>query len=149
MDLTTPALLFPAISLLLLAYTNRFLTLAQVIRQLHGSADPAAAVVRRQIQGLKRRVVLIKYMQSVSVLSFLLCSLSMLALFAGSQTIGTWLFAASMLTLAASLILSLVEVLISTEALSVVLEDLEQRSAPPAIGTPPEADELGPGAGRT
>ena len=56
MDLTTPALLFPAISLLLLAYTNRFLTLAQVIRQLHALPDRRAPVVQRQVAGLKRRI---------------------------------------------------------------------------------------------
>ncbi|MCB1907235.1 MAG: DUF2721 domain-containing protein [Rhodocyclaceae bacterium] len=148
MDITTPALLFPAISLLLLAYTNRFLTLAQVIRQLHGLPDPRIDVVRRQIPGLKRRVRLIKYMQSVAVASFLLCCLSMLALFGGSQSAGRWLFAASMLSLAASLVMSLFEVLISTNALSVVLEDLEgggsltARTAQPGNGS-------GPAAGRT
>ena len=72
MDLTTPALLFPAISLLLLAYTNRFLTLAQVIRQLHASPGRNTALVMRQIPGLKRRIVLIQYRQSFGVLSFLL-----------------------------------------------------------------------------
>ncbi|MCP5237605.1 MAG: DUF2721 domain-containing protein [Zoogloeaceae bacterium] len=149
MDITTPALLFPAISLLLLAYTNRFLTLAQVIRQLHGLPDPRIDVVRRQIPGLKRRVRLIKYMQSVAVASFLLCCLSMLALFAGSQATGQWLFAVSMLSLAASLVMSLVEVLISTNALSVVLDDLEVGGS--LAGRPGNGiDEGGdPGAGRT
>ena len=146
MDITTPALLFPAISLLLLAYTNRFLSLAQVIRQLHASPDPAAAVVRRQIPGLKRRVALIQYMQSIAVLSFLLCSLSMLALFAGEVSLGKLLFAVSALALALSLVLSLIEVLISTNALSVVLDDIEAKRRGPQ---PPPDDEAGPGAGRT
>jgi hypothetical protein len=35
LSLTTPALLFSAISLLLLAYTNRFLAYASVVRNLH------------------------------------------------------------------------------------------------------------------
>ena len=149
MDITTPALLFPAISLLLLAYTNRFLTLAQVIRQLHASPDPRAAVVRRQLPGLKRRVSLIKSMQSIAVASFLLCCLSMLALFGGWQPTGQWLFAASMLSLAASLVLSLVEVLISTNALTVVLEDLEGKCELDARVVAPRDDGVGPGAGRT
>ncbi|WP_303786295.1 DUF2721 domain-containing protein [Azovibrio restrictus] len=126
MELTTPALLFPAISLLLLAYTNRFLSLAQVIRQLHASEDRQAPVVRRQIPGLKRRIVLIQYMQGFGVLSFLLCALSMFALFIHGQTPGKVLFGTSILALAVSLVLSLVEVLISTNALAVVVEDLEQ-----------------------
>ncbi|MCB1889911.1 MAG: DUF2721 domain-containing protein [Rhodocyclaceae bacterium] len=149
MDITTPALLFPAISLLLLAYTNRFLTLAQVIRQLHASPDPRAEVVRRQLPGLRRRVWLIKVMQSVAVASFLLCCLSMLALFAGWQAGGQWLFAASMLALAVSLILSLIEVLISTNALTVVLEDLEGGRSLDARAVAPRDDSTGPGAGRT
>ena len=133
MDLTTPALLFPAISLLLLAYTNRFLTLAQIIRQLHASADPQASVVRRQIPGLKHRIVLIKYMQGLAVLSFLLCAMSMFSLFVHEELPGKLLFGASTLALTFSLLLSLAEVLISTDALSVVLEDIE-RDAPAASG---------------
>ena len=125
MELTTPALLFPAISLLLLAYTNRFLTLAQVIRQIHASGDHAAPVVTRQIPGLKRRIRLIQYMQSFGVLSFLLCALAMLALFLGEVRGGQILFGLSIVTLAVSLVLSLGEVLISTNALAVVVEDIE------------------------
>jgi hypothetical protein len=124
MELTTPALLFPAISLLLLAYTNRFLTLAQVIRQLHASNERGTPLVRRQIPGLKRRIVLIQYMQGFGVLSFLLCALSMFALFVAETTLGKILFGVSLLALAVSLVLSLIEVLISTNALAVVVEDM-------------------------
>ena len=130
MNLTTPALLFPAISLLLLAYTNRFLTLAQVIRQLNASTDRGADLVQRQLPGLKRRIALTQYMQGFGVLSFLLCALSMFALFLEAQAAGKLLFGASILTLALSLVLSLVEVLISTEALSLVVRDLEQAARP-------------------
>jgi hypothetical protein len=125
MNLTTPALLFPAISLLLLAYTNRFLTLAQVVRQLNTSADRGAALVQRQLPGLKRRIMLTKYMQGFGVLSFLLCALSMFALFLEAELPGKLMFGASILALTLSLLLSLVEVLISTDALAVVVKDLE------------------------
>ena len=82
MDLTTPALLFPAISLLLLAYTNRFLVTAQLIRQLHVKyQDGARDEVTRQISNLRQRVLLIQRMQAMGVLSFLLCALSMLLVF--------------------------------------------------------------------
>jgi len=126
MDITTPALLFPAISLLLLAYTNRFLTLAQVIRQLAVDRNNPA-LVARQIPGLKRRIGLIKYMQSFGVVSFLLCALSMLAIYAENGPVGNVLFGLSIIALAASLVLSLGEVVISTQALSVVVEDIERR----------------------
>lgn len=126
MNITTPALLFPAISLLLLAYTNRFLTLAQVIRQLNASQDRGAVLVQRQLPGLKRRILLTQYMQGFGVFSFLLCALAMLALFLAAEATGKWLFGASLFTLTFSLLLSLVEVLISTEALSLVVKDLER-----------------------
>lgn len=128
MDLTTPALLFPAISLVLLAYGNRFLALAQIIRQLHALPDRQAEVVRRQIPGLKRRILLIKYMQGFGVLGFLLCALSMFALFVHETLLGKILFGTSLAALVLSLLLSLAEVLISTNALSVVVEDLEKDS---------------------
>jgi len=131
MDITTPALLFPAISLLLLAYTNRFLTLAQVIRQLHAAQAQDSAVVMRQIPGLKRRIHLIQYMQSFGVLSFLLCALAMLALFMHGEMAGKVLFGVSIVALAVSLVLSLLEVLISTNALWVVVEDMQRRGGGP------------------
>ena len=127
MDITPPALLFPAISLLLLAYTNRFLTLAQVIRQLAGSDYADMALTRAQIPGLKRRISLIRFMQTFAVISFLLCALAMLAIFLAHSSLGHWLFGLSIVTLAVSLVLSLIEVVISTQALSVVVADLEQR----------------------
>lgn len=126
MSLTTPALLFPAISLLLLAYTNRFLVLAQLIRQLHSSRkDTPDHLIFRQIRGLRKRIQLIKYMQSFGVVSFLLCTGSMFSMFLQMQAIGEFLFGLSILTLSTSLIYSLYEVTISTNALSVILEDLD------------------------
>ena len=130
MSLTTPALLFPAISLLLLAYTNRFLTLAQVIRQMHaGSKEEVPELVRRQLKGLMHRIRLIKQMQGFGVLSFILCALAMFMLFLEQQTAGKVLFGLSLLTLAVSLLLSLLEVMVSTDALNIVLGDLEQKKA--------------------
>ena len=130
MSLTTPALLFPAISLLLLAYTNRFLTLAQVIRQMHaGSQNEVSELVSRQLKGLKHRIRLIKQMQGFGVLSFILCALAMFMLFLEQQTAGKVLFGLSLLTLAVSLLLSLLEVMVSTDALNIVLGDLEQKKA--------------------
>ena len=67
-----------------------------------------------------------QYMQGFGVLSFLLCALSMLALFLDAEIAGKWMFGVSIVTLAVSLVLSLIEVLVSTEALSVVVEDLEK-----------------------
>ncbi|HEU4603788.1 MAG TPA: DUF2721 domain-containing protein [Steroidobacteraceae bacterium] len=128
MSLTTPALLFPAISLLLLAYTNRFLTLATIIRQLHpGEGKAPTELARKQIAGLRYRVSLIRHMQTCGVVSFLLCAVSMFAIFIEADTAGQILFGLSLLLLTVSLILSLIEVLLSTNALSIVLDDMERR----------------------
>ena len=128
MSLTTPALLFPAISLLLLAYTNRFLTLATIIRQLHpGEGKAPTDLALKQISGLRYRVKLIRHMQSCGVISFLLCALAMFAIFIEANMAGQILFGLSLLLLTVSLILSLMEVLLSTNALNIVLDDMERR----------------------
>lgn len=126
MTLTTPALLFPAISLLLLAYTNRFLVLAQLIRKLaQEERNLHQDVTARQILMLRKRISLTKRMQVAGVLSFLLCTLSMFALFLSLEMLGMILFGVSLVTLSVSLVYSLWEVTISTNALNVQLQDIE------------------------
>lgn len=126
-DLTTPALLFSTISLLLLAYTNRFLALASVIRTLHReyqkSPDPVAAA---QITNLRRRVNLIRDMQTLGVASLLACTICMGLLFAEVVFIGEIVFAISLILMVGSLTISLYEIRISVGALNLQLSDLEQ-----------------------
>ena len=126
-DITTPALLFPAISLLLLAYTNRFLALATLIRSLHKKhkENPQKAIIKDQIINLRSRLNLIRNMQIFGVFSFFLCVLSMSLLFFDNVRWGNYLFAASMLTFLISLGLSLRELQISTKALELELSDME------------------------
>jgi hypothetical protein len=128
MDLTTPALLFPAISLLLLAYTNRFLVTAQLIRQLHVKYkdDGARDEVTRQISNLRQRVLLIQRMQAMGVVSFLLCALSMLLVFIELIPIAKVIFGLSIFMLVLSLLVSLHEITISTKAIEIEMEDMEQ-----------------------
>ncbi len=118
--LTTPAVLFPAISLLLLAYTNRFIGLAQIIRNF--DKETPNEDTQTQITNLRQRIQLIKRMQEVGVVSFFLCVLSMLSLYAGYQAVGSWIFAASLVFLLYSLWLSVREIRISVEALDVYLK---------------------------
>ena len=126
LSLTTPALLFPAISLLLLAYTNRFLTLAALIRELHGrhKASPERALLA-QIANLRYRIILIRNMQVCGVSSFFLCVLCMFLLFAGQPAIAQYVFGLSLLLLLASLGLSVREIHISINALNLQIQDLE------------------------
>ncbi len=125
-DLTTPALLFSTISLLLLAYTNRFLALASIIRKLHADhlADPKQVYVD-QIVNLRRRVRIIRDMQTLGVCSLLACTLCMGALFGDWQTLGKAIFAASLLLMCGSLTLSIVEIRMSVGALDLHLQDME------------------------
>nr|WP_221188385.1 DUF2721 domain-containing protein [Halomonas cerina] len=120
-------MLFPAISLLLLAYTNRFLTLAQLIRKLADEERSQHQEVNaRQILLLRKRISLTKRMQLAGVLSFLLCTLSMFALFLSLDLLGLVLFGISLISLSISLIYSLWEIQISTNALNVQLQDIEE-----------------------
>ncbi|KZN59006.1 DUF2721 domain-containing protein [Pseudoalteromonas luteoviolacea] len=128
MTLTTPGLLFPAISLLLLAYTNRFLVLAQLIRELNArEGDTLRSLVVQQINNLKKRIKLIRLMQVWGVFSFLLCTLSMFALFIEVNLLGIVLFGASLCCLVASLMLSLYEIHISCDAIEIELNNIEKK----------------------
>ncbi|BBO26568.1 Protein of unknown function [Marisediminitalea aggregata] len=122
-DIATPAMLFPAISLLLLAYTNRFLTLASLIR--HFDNDNSNENTQAQILNLRKRIHYIKRMQEAGVFSFFLCVLSMLAIYLSYQLVGNWLFAASLVCLLYSLWQSVREIRISLDALDVHLQGLD------------------------
>ena len=125
LELSAPALLFPAISLLMLAYTNRFLHLAALIRQLHREhvkgSDPLA---KPQIDNLRRRLQLIKWMQALGVASLVCCTASMSALFFGRQLAGEWLFFGGIILMSGSLALTLWEIMISGGALKIYLGEL-------------------------
>lgn len=126
LTLSTPALLFPAVSLLLLAYTNRFLALAALIRELQGRyrEDPDP-VIKSQIDNLRRRVNLIRAMQEAGVASLFLCVFCMFLLFAGFILVGKLVFAVSLLLLMISLALSVKEIHISVRALNLQLQDIQ------------------------
>jgi len=124
----TPALLFPAITLLMLAYTNRFLALATLIRNLHTKYKQVLeerAIVHEQIKNLKRRLELIKQMQASGIFSFFLCVLCMLFVYFGYETLAFTTFGLSLGFLLLSLALSLNEIYISTRALEIELKDME------------------------
>lgn len=125
LNLTTPALLFPAISLLLLAYTNRYLALASIIRNLYDDYQqtPSDKLVR-QIGNLRRRIALIKWMQSMGVASLFLCVVAMFLIYTGWPQAAQITFGTSLLLLISSLGMSLLELRMSTDALNILLSDL-------------------------
>ncbi|NWG05785.1 MAG: DUF2721 domain-containing protein [Chloroflexi bacterium] len=126
-NLTTPALLFPTISLLMLAYTNRFLTIATIIRNLHDRyRENRSENLLGQIANLRYRTYLIRNMQIFGVLSLLFCVFSMFALFAGWTAGGQWSFAIALILMIVSMLLSLRELMISVGALDLLLSELEE-----------------------
>lgn len=125
--LTTPALLFPAISLLLLAYTNRFLALAGLVRNLKTQyVENQNPKLLGQIANLRRRIIQIRNMQACAILSFFLCVLTMWLLYNGEQLIAKYIFGFSLLLLMISLYISLREIQISVKALEIELSDIEE-----------------------
>lgn len=128
LSITTPALLFPAISLLMLAYTNRFLALASLIRNLREQyrKDPNEKHIVQQIRNLRVRIRMIRSMQLFGVLSFLFCVICMYCIFRGWEEASYMIFALSIAAFMISLILSLIEIFLSTKALEVALSDIEE-----------------------
>jgi hypothetical protein len=126
LELTTPALLFTSISLLISAYTSRFLSLAQLLRQLdiQYKHEPNESILG-QIRNLNKRLSLIRYSQIMGGLSFFLCTLSTFLLFRNLSKAGEVTFGASLIALMISIVFLLIEVHISVKALSLQLKDFE------------------------
>lgn len=126
--LTTPGLLFSAISLLLLAYTNRFLALANLIRKLNDEYENNPdTLIAGQIKNLRKRVLLIKNMQLWGVASLFLCVLCMFLIFADKQVLGKWVFGFGLILLLVSLGISLKEIQISVKALQLHLKKMDKK----------------------
>jgi hypothetical protein len=126
-SINTPALLFPAITLLMLAYTNRFLSLGSLVRKLHGeyATGNKEDHIIGQIQNIRGRLNLIRYMQGFGVVSFLCCVLCMFLIFREEHTLANIVFALSLLFLLVSIVLSLLEINKSTKAIELELSDIE------------------------
>ena len=119
LEITTPAVLFPTVSLLLLAYTNRFLALTAIVRQMDSSGEVEHEFY--QVKNLRKRLNYIKKMQYFGVSSLLMCAISMLFLFLQMDFIGKISFGISLVSLIVSLLFSLLEIQISLEALRIHL----------------------------
>jgi Protein of unknown function (DUF2721) len=134
-SINTPALLFPAISLIMLAYTNRFLALSSRIRQLHDKylSQTNKHVIHGQIKNLRYRVRLIKNMQAFGVLTFIGCILSMYFIYVEWMLAANVIFAISLLCFVASLTLSFIEIAHSTKALDLELNDIEGLEDPTVL----------------
>ena len=127
LNITTPAVLFPAISLLMLAYTNRFLALSQLIRALHRDYHSRKSVkTLEQINHIRYRVSLVRLMQAFGALSIMCCTLSISSLLLDYSFLGLAFFVASLIVFLGSIICSLLEILLSSRALNVLLADIQK-----------------------
>jgi len=126
LTLTTPALLFSAISLIMLAYTNRFLAYAAVIRNLHAKyQEQKDDNLIEQIRNLRLRLNLTRYMQIFGITSLLLCVLTMFLIYIEFPILAVWIFGTALLLLILSLAFLIWEIQISIRALSLHLKDIE------------------------
>ncbi|WP_405605513.1 DUF2721 domain-containing protein [Polaribacter sp. Asnod1-A03] len=127
LSLTTPTLLFSAISLIMLAYTNRFLAYASVIRNLHDIyLEKKDTSILRQIKNLKMRLQLTRWMQVFGISSLLFCVVTMFLIYVNFFTIAIWVFGVALILLIISLGLLIKEIQISTEALQHHIADIEE-----------------------
>ena len=126
LNIETPSILFPAITLLLLAYTNRFLALSQLIRSLHRDYQSIKTIeTLSQIKHLRYRVVLIQLMQALGVFSLIFCTFSIFSLLLKYNNLGLYLFVISLCVFSISIICSLIEILMSSRALNILLSDIK------------------------
>jgi len=127
LSLNVPAFIFPTVSLLMLAYTNRFLAIANLIRNLHAQhrrqPDPDLLA---QIKNLRFRLRLIRDMQLIGVLSLFLSVASMFLIFESQHGWATTAFASSLVLLMISLSISIAEIIASIKALNIQLKDIEE-----------------------
>ncbi|MEC8832483.1 MAG: DUF2721 domain-containing protein [Bacteroidota bacterium] len=127
LNLSIPALLFPAISLTMLAYNARYLAIAALIRQLHKQFEETSAQpLKQQINQLRIRLGIIKNMQASAIISFLLAAVTMFLIYVEMRVWANIIFGISLIFLMISLILSFLEVQLSTKALSIQLKNMEK-----------------------
>ncbi len=134
-SINTPALLFPAISLVMLAYSNRFLALTNRVRTLRDeySKGERMNIIHGQIKNIRYRIKLIKYMQAFGVMTFLGSLICMYFIYIDSMVWAHFIFAISILFLACSLSLSLLEIIHSTRAIELELSDIEGLEDPSVV----------------
>ena len=127
LSVNIPALLFPAISLIMLAYTNRFLALSNRVRVLHDKYQQQEQrhIIFGQIKNLKYRIKLIQNMQTYGVATLLLSIVSMFFIFIQYQAVAKLVFGISLVTFSISIFLSLIEIRLSTKAIELELSDME------------------------
>lgn len=131
LTLTTPSIMFSAISLILLAYTNRFLAYAQLVRNLKAEFDKEQTqITELQLANITKRLYLTRSMQIFGVTSLFFCVACTLFIYIDMQIIAAVTFGISLLLLMTSLAISVKEILISVKALEYHLDDMKKKKGP-------------------
>lgn len=130
LNFNAPGLLFPAISLLMLAYTNRFLGLTSASRNLVSQyrATPDVRLLR-QVESLRERLSLVRLTQAVGVTSLLCCTGCLFALFLDSQSAARIAFGGALFFMLMSLGISLREIYLSVRAINIEFDSLLRDAA--------------------
>ncbi|MCU0323906.1 MAG: DUF2721 domain-containing protein [Spirosomaceae bacterium] len=128
LTLATPAILFSTVSLLMIAFTNRYLALASLIRDLHDKykIDKTDKMVILQIRNLQKRIRLIRNIQFIAISSLLLSAICMFLIFLGKLQTAAWFFAGGLLMQIVALSMSVLEITMSMNALKIELSDMEE-----------------------
>ena len=127
LTLTTPTLLFSAVSLILLAYTNRFLSYAQLVRVLKEQyKEHRSEVTAAQIANLRKRLYLTRSMQVLGISSLFFCVVAMFLIYIHIHSFAIYVFGLALILLIASLGVSIWEIQISVKALEIHLQDMEK-----------------------
>ena len=126
LTLTTPALLFPSISLLLLAYTNRYVALSTRIRALHTlyKTEQSSGIID-QIKILKVRILLIRNMQLLGIASVFFAAFTMFLIYYELHNFAHLFFGLSLVMMLSSLAVCGAEIYLSNKALFIQLKDIE------------------------
>ncbi|MGL4852294.1 MAG: DUF2721 domain-containing protein [Phocaeicola sp.] len=128
LTLTTPSLLFSAVSLIMLAYTNRFISYAQLVRNLAQDYQVRPSEdLQAQILNLRKRLYLIRLMQVLGIVSLFLCVITMFMIYIGLYQLAVYVFGLGMFSLIASLGVSIQEITISVRALEIHLSKIENK----------------------
>ena len=109
----------------MLAYTNRFLSYAQLVRTLKDQyRENHSAVTAAQIANLRKRLYLTRAMQ-VTGIGSLLCVVSMFLMYIQFYLISVYIFGLAPVLLIISLGISVREIYISVKALELHLSDMD------------------------
>jgi hypothetical protein len=126
-EYSTPALLFPALSLILLAYTNRFVSLSKLIRGLHATyIQKQDQNILAQLKNLRRRIILIRNMTATGIGAIFLCVGCMFLIHSGYNAYAVYVLSAALMLMLFSLGQCMLEIVISTHALMLELSDIQE-----------------------